>query len=61
MQGLLAHSISYRIALGPRAGRKVFTLQRLRAGVAARANARKRSSGCAGTSAAQRCRRRACR
>lgn len=29
MQGLLTHSISYRIALGPRAGRKVFTLQSL--------------------------------
>jgi len=29
MQGLLAHSISYRIAVGPRAGRKVFTLQTL--------------------------------
>ena len=26
MQGLLAHSITYRIAVGPRAGRKVFTL-----------------------------------
>jgi hypothetical protein len=26
MQGLLAHSISYLIAVGPRAGRKVFTL-----------------------------------
>jgi hypothetical protein len=29
MRGLLAHSITYRIALGPRAGRKVFTLQTL--------------------------------
>jgi hypothetical protein len=29
MQALLAHSITYRIALGPRAGRKVFTLQTL--------------------------------
>jgi len=29
MQALLAHSITYRIALGPRAGRKVFTLQSL--------------------------------
>jgi hypothetical protein len=29
MQGLLAHSITYRIAVGPRAGRKVFTLQSL--------------------------------
>ena len=26
MQALLAHSITYRIAVGPRAGRKVFTL-----------------------------------
>jgi hypothetical protein len=32
MQGLLAHSITYRIAVGPRAGRKVFTLQSLPAG-----------------------------
>ena len=32
MQALLAHSITYRIALGPRAGRKVFTLQTLPAG-----------------------------
>ena len=30
--GLLAHSITYRIAVGPRAGRKVFTLQSLPAG-----------------------------
>ena len=30
MQGLLAHSITYRIAVGPRAGgRKVYTLQTL--------------------------------
>ena len=29
MQALLAHSITYRIAVGPRAGRKVFTLQSL--------------------------------
>jgi hypothetical protein len=29
MEALLAHSITYRIALGPRAGRKVFTLQSL--------------------------------
>jgi hypothetical protein len=27
MVELLAHSITYRIAVGPRAGRKVFTLQ----------------------------------
>jgi hypothetical protein len=26
MQGRLAHSITYRIAVGPRGGRKVFTL-----------------------------------
>jgi hypothetical protein len=26
MEALLAHSITYRIAVGPRAGRKVFTL-----------------------------------
>ena len=32
MQALLAHSITYRIAVGPRAGRKVFTLQSLPAG-----------------------------
>jgi pyruvate/2-oxoglutarate dehydrogenase complex dihydrolipoamide acyltransferase (E2) component len=32
MQALLAHSISYRIAVGPRARRKVFTLQTLPAG-----------------------------
>jgi hypothetical protein len=32
MQALLAHSITYRIAVGPRAGRKVFTLQTLPAG-----------------------------
>jgi hypothetical protein len=61
MQGLLAHSITYRIAVGPRAGRKVFTLQTLppgdegsgeaagqvggfslHAGVAARADERKK-------------------
>lgn len=29
MQQLLAHSITYRIAVGPQAGRKVFTLQTL--------------------------------
>jgi hypothetical protein len=29
MDELQAHSITYRIAVGPRAGRKVFTLQRL--------------------------------
>jgi hypothetical protein len=29
MQALLAHSITYRIALGPLAGREVFTLQTL--------------------------------
>src|SRR5262245_674745 len=32
MEDLLAHSITYRIAVGPRAGRKVFTLQTLPAG-----------------------------
>jgi len=32
MQALLAHSITYRIAVGPRTGRKVFTLQSLPAG-----------------------------
>jgi hypothetical protein len=32
MDALLAHSITYRIAVGPRAGRKVFTLQSLPAG-----------------------------
>jgi hypothetical protein len=32
MEALLAHSITYRIAVGPRAGRKVFTLQSLPAG-----------------------------
>lgn len=32
MGALLAHSITYRIAAGPRTGRKVFTLQRLPAG-----------------------------
>jgi hypothetical protein len=32
MQELLAHSITYRIAVGPRAGRKLFTLQSLPAG-----------------------------
>jgi hypothetical protein len=61
MQALLAHSITYRIAVGPRAGRKVFTLQTLppgdegssagagqvggfslHAGVAARADERKK-------------------
>jgi len=26
MQGLLAHSMTCRVAVGPRAGRKVFTL-----------------------------------
>lgn len=29
MDQLLGHSITYRIAVGPRAGRKVFTLQKL--------------------------------
>jgi hypothetical protein len=29
MEDLLAHSITYRIAVGPSAGRKVFTLQTL--------------------------------
>jgi len=29
MQALLAHSISYRVAVGPRVGRKVFRLQTL--------------------------------
>jgi hypothetical protein len=29
MEALLAHSITYRIAVGPHAGRKVFTLQSL--------------------------------
>jgi hypothetical protein len=29
MGALLAHSITYRIAVGPRAGRKVFTLLQL--------------------------------
>ena len=61
MEALLAHSITYRIAVGPRAGRKVFTLQSLlpgdegcaaaagkaggfslHAGVAARADERKK-------------------
>ena len=32
MEAFLAHSITYRIAVGPRAGRKVFTLQSLPAG-----------------------------
>jgi len=32
MQALFAHSITYRIAVGPRAGRKVFTLQSLPTG-----------------------------
>ncbi len=32
MEALLAHSITYRVAVGPRAGRKVFTLQTLPAG-----------------------------
>jgi hypothetical protein len=32
VEALLAHSITYRIAVGPRAGRKVFTLQSLPAG-----------------------------
>jgi hypothetical protein len=32
MEALLAHSVTYRIAAGPRAGRKVFTLQTLPAG-----------------------------
>ncbi len=32
MHALLGHSITYRIAVGPRAGRKVFTLQTLPAG-----------------------------
>ncbi len=32
VQALLAHSITYRIAVGPRAGRKVFMLQTLPAG-----------------------------
>jgi hypothetical protein len=32
MPALLAHSITCRIAVGPRAGRKVFTLQTLPAG-----------------------------
>ena len=29
MHGLLGHSITYRIATGPREGQKVFTLQTL--------------------------------
>jgi hypothetical protein len=32
MEALLAHSITYHIAVGPCAGRKVFTLQSLPAG-----------------------------
>ena len=58
MQSLVGHSISYRIAVGPHAGRKVFTLQTLpacdepdtgkvagfslHAGVAAKADERKK-------------------
>jgi len=81
MQGLLAHSISYRIAVGPRAGRKVFTLaapapRAMRDPVRRQASSAasvctpawrrgpmnaKSSSGRAATSAARRCRRRACR
>jgi len=85
MTPLLGHSITYRIALGPQAGRKVFTPQTLpasdepfddgvgkvagfslHAGVAARADERKKlerlsEGGPAGTSAAQRCRKNGCR
>lgn len=80
MDQLLGSSITYRIAVGPRQGRKVFTLHTLpacdesfgdgvgkvggfscmRAWRRARMNA-KRSNGCAGTSAARRSRRSACR
>ncbi len=81
MDQLLGHSITYRIAVGPQQGRKVFTLQTLPAwddsfgeevgkvaGLqpACRGDRRRpmnaRSlNGCAATSAAQRCRRNACR
>jgi hypothetical protein len=70
MEQLLGSSITYRIAVGPQQGRKVFTLQTLparspgsscmpawrRGPIDARS-----SSGCAGTSAGRPSRRSACR